>query len=468
MSDPREGSCEPNRLASAVLAARARDGRSARGGPAAPPSARPTPTPRLAGRTIAGRYEILGLAGRGGLSRVFRVRHTSLGKQFALKVMNADLSGDEERRALFYREAQVASALMHPNVVSVVDFGEDETAGAYMVMEYVEGESLAERLHRHRRGLPPKVFCDVLLQLAEALHYIHTEGVIHGDIKAENAICWRVQRSSRRPWQLKILDFGLAFLESSDTLPATVGGTPEYIAPERLRGAPPHVATDIYSLGILGYELLTGNVPFTGETEQVIEQQLYADPPPISARRGEPVDKRIDALIRRAIAKDPSARHDGMEAFLYELRTVMDMLGISHRPRVMSATAPAPARDVKQAAAAAAFQRAPFGMAGINVDGAVVVGNRAFAKFLTGDKRAPIPEDALLSSRLLEHYPSLLRDLRRVHVKGVKARKELVIPGRDGSQRRLTVVMAPGDGSALGDVHVTVLAGHFEDEVAAP
>lgn len=433
-----------------------------------PVSSRPTPTPRLAGKTIANRYEVLGLAGRGGFSRVFHVRHTRLRKEFALKVLNADLSGDDQRRAVFYREAQVASALVHPNVVSIVDFGEDASTGAFMVMEYIEGDSLAERLRRHPRGLPVKVVCEVLLQLAEALHYIHSEGVIHGDIKAENAICWRLPTSRKRRWQIKILDFGLAFLKSSDALPAEVGGTPEYLAPERLAGAAPDVATDLYSLGILGYELLTGGLPFTGEAEQVLQQQLHASPPPINSCRPEPVDERLESLIWRAMAKNPRDRHETMGAFLYELRTVMDMLGINDRTRVMSASAAAPTREPHHAAAEAGFQRAPFGMAGINVDGAVVVANRAFAKFLTGDKDAPIREDALLSSRLLEHYPSLFRDIRSVYVKGVKARQELVIPRRDGSQSPLTVVMAPGEDKTLGDVHLTVLPGHFKHGVAGP
>jgi hypothetical protein len=425
------------------------------------PTADPRSTAKLLGSRIDGRYKIVGLAGRGGLGRVFRVEHVVLGKPFALKLLNADLTQDEERRERFYREAKVASSLMHPNVVSVVDFGEDEVAGAFMVMEFLEGESLGERLRRHPRGLPIKMFCEVLSQLAEALHYIHAEGVIHGDIKAENVICWQLTGTSRRRLQVKLLDFGFAFLSSSDDLPATVGGTPEYIAPERLEGAPPHALSDIYSLGVLAYELLTGDVPFRGETRSVLEQHLCAPPPPIELARGEPVDERIDALIRRALAKEPDDRQVSMAAFLYELRTLTDMLGMSDRPRRGAMNASEGARERRTRAAAAGFDHAPFGMAGINVDGAIVVANAPFAKFLTGDRRTELTEDALLASSLLALYPSFLRDLRRVHVKGVKTRKSLVVPRKDGTERPLTVLLAPGT-AGFGDVHVTVLAGHLD------
>jgi eukaryotic-like serine/threonine-protein kinase len=418
-------------------------------------------TGRLVGARIDGRYQIVGLAGRGGLGRVFLVEHVALGKKFALKLMNADLTHDDERRELFYREAKVASALMHPHVVSVVDFGEDPVAGAFMVMEFLEGESLAERLRRHPRGLPLKVFFDVLKQLAEALHYIHSEGVIHGDIKADNVICWKLSSTSRRRWQIKVLDFGLAFLSSSDDLPATVGGTPEYIAPERLEGAPPHASSDIYSLGVLAYELLTGDLPFRGDTKRVLQQQMYTPPPPIAVRRGEPVDERIEALLQRALAKKPADRHDSMEAFLYELRTLTDMLGMSERQGRRTMNPSGGERDRRLRAAAAGFDHAPFGMAGINVDGAIVVANAPFAKFLTGHPDSELAEDALLASSLLELYPSFLRDLRRVHVKGIKTRRSLIVPRPDGTQRPLTVLMAPG-GAGFGEVHVTVLAGHLD------
>ena len=424
-------------------------------------------TGKLLGATIDGRYHIVGLAGRGGLGRVFRVQHAALGKQFALKLLNADLSRDTERRELFYREAKVASALMHPSVVSVVDFGEDEVAGAFMVMEFLSGESLAKKLARHPRGLSLRVFCEVLLQLGEALRYIHSQGVIHGDIKAENVICWREDGATRRGWRVKILDFGLSLLESSDELPASVGGTPEYIAPERLEGDPPHPSADIYSLGVLAYELITGTVPFRGDTKKILQQQIDAPPPPIDVRRGEPIDDRLDALIARALAKSPDERHESMEAFLYELRTAMDMLGFTERPRRLGMSA-APESDRRARAAVAGFDYAPFGMAGINVDGTIVVANAPFAKFLTGHKRSDLAEDALLASPLLELYPSFLRDLRRVHVKSVKARKLLALPRSEGSPRPITVLMAPGDGDALGDVHVTVIAGQLEADSTAP
>ena len=419
-------------------------------------------TGRLTGATIADRYQIIGLSGRGGLGRVFRVKHTVLGKQFALKLMNAHLHDDPERRELFYREAKVASALMHPNIVSVVDFGEDEVAGAYMVMEYLAGESLAERLRHHRHGIPVKAFCEVMHQLAEALHYIHREGVVHGDIKSDNVICWRDHSASRRRWQIKLLDFGLAFQESEETMPSTVGGTPEYIAPERLDGSLPHPAADIYALGILGYELLTGRVPFEGNVNDILHQQICAQPPPIASQRGEAVDERVDSLIQRAIRKSPSERHPTMESFIYELRTVMDMLGMRRRrPGIRASMAPdrSQGHGERSGRAASAFDTAPFPMAVIDVTGAIAVANREFAKFLTGDRDAELGEDALLSSDFVAFYPKFLRHLRWVHVNGTKTKKEVVVGSTERSAETLTFLMAPARAKDLGDVHVTVIPG---------
>lgn len=429
-----------------------RSKRSARGDPA-------LSTGRLTGVTIGERYQIVGLSGRGGLGRVFRVKHTMLGKHFALKLMNAHLHDDPQRRDLFYREAKVASALMHPNVVSVVDFGEDEVAGAFMVMEYLDGESLTERLRRHPRGVPIKVFCDVMLQLAEALHYIHTQGVVHGDIKSDNVICSRIHGSSRRQWQIKLLDFGLAFQESSHELPDTVGGTPEYLAPERLRGAPPHSSTDLYSLGVLSWQLLTGEVPFRGEVREVLEKQLRDDPPPIEEVRGEAVDERVGALIRRALAKEPAERQASTSAFLYELRTVTEMLGVRSRRPTMRGALVQDHRDGAEAKRrAAAFESAPFPMAGINIDGSISVANSQFVKFLTGDRSASLTDSGLLRSELVEIYPEFLRDLRRVHVRDSKLRKEVWVRADEGG-RPLTFLMAPARRDDAGDVHVTVIAG---------
>ena len=415
----------------------------------------------LVGVIVAGRYELEEPIGHGGLGRVFRAKHVVLGKEFALKILNTTLSGDSVRRERFYHEAQLASSMMHPNIVSVVDFGEDELVGAFMVMEYVQGEPLSARLERYPSGLPVKVVCDVIRQLSDALRHVHRRDVAHGDIKPDNVLCYQVSviGSKRRQWQVKLVDFGMAFLRTSNEDPGEIGGTPAYIAPERIQGDAPSASSDLYSLGLVAYELLTGAVPFAGTTQEVLFAQLESEPPPIGERRGEEVDERVDQLVRRAIAKDPAKRHESIDAFIYELRTVMHMLGMTDRKWSMSTTGIERTADRRLVAAAAGFDLAPYPMAGINVDGAIVVANTEFARFLTGDGSATLSADALFSSPLYELYPTLLRDLRRVHVSGARRHKLLAVEKR-GERTQLRFTMSPGRSGSFGDVHVTVIAEH--------
>ncbi|MBI4512108.1 MAG: serine/threonine protein kinase [Deltaproteobacteria bacterium] len=405
---------------------------------------------------VAGRYRIEEPIGEGGMGRVFRVRHRRLGKSFALKLMRTAFSGDSRARELFYREARLASSLSHPNIVSVIDFGEDPTLGAFMVMELLDGESLSMRL-RSEGTFPLKLALDAVHQIAEALHYIHQRQIVHCDIKPDNILLCQVPGTERRKWVVKLLDFGLARIGTGGSrTSAMIDGTPEYMAPERIRGHSPSPSMDIYGLGVLCYELLTGRLPFRGSISQVMEAHIKQAPPPLSKYLKEPIDERAEALVMRALSKSPGERQKDMAAFIYELRTLMDMLGFGRRRAVTQAPrAVVTASDRRTNAARVGFDQSPLPMAGLNLDGTVVVANRSFVLFLTGESDTTVEGTNVRESRLLEVYPEFMGDMRHAHIEGSPSTRILRLRSHDGAPVNLMLWMVPGAENA-GDVHVTI------------
>src|SRR5687767_2957425 len=216
--------------------------------------------------TVGGRYALDGRLGEGGMGCVYRARHLQLGKAFALKLISPAFALDAVARARFNQEAKLASEISHPNIVSVVDYGEDSELGAYMVMELVDGEPLI-----NEGGAPMAVrrVCDILGQIADALDHIHRRGIIHGDVKADNIMLTAESNGARRRRVARLLDFGLA--RRPDGIEEDqISGSPHYLAPERAAGGPPSVAADIYALGVLGYLMLTGTLPFEGNVVEIL------------------------------------------------------------------------------------------------------------------------------------------------------------------------------------------------------
>ncbi len=283
------------------------------------------------GDLVGGKYLVEGQIGRGGMGRVLRARHQALGKPFALKLIKAPIATDPKIREMFYREAKLASSLSHENICSIVDFGIDERFGLFMVMELLEGQTLFHRIY-HKGRFAPKVACDVIWQIAEALRYIHGQSIIHGDVKSENILLTRTPERRRVP---KLLDFGLARASVNPEV-GGIEGTPEYLAPERIYGGAPTQVSDIYALGLLFYELLAGGLPFRGSIEQVFRMQIEQQVPRVSVQLEGTIDERVDDIIARATAKDPGARHADVGGFMYELRTLMNMLGMPLPGRVRS------------------------------------------------------------------------------------------------------------------------------------
>ena len=348
-------------------------------------------------QTVGGRYALEQTLGRAG--RVFRARHLQLGKTFALEVVAPAFAGDEDARRRFQQEARRASELSHPGLVPVVDFGEDPGLGAYMVSELVEGLPLASEPlpFSLRRAL------DVLGQLADVLEHVHRRGLVHGDLRAESIIMVPDTTKGGRRQLARMLDVGLAQRYTHGN-PA-----PAYLAPERIGGAQPTVGSDVYALGVLGFQLLTGKLPFTGSVADVLLAQVYEKPPTIGDARGEPVDETVEAFIARALAKHPDERHRSAAAFRHELNSVLELLIMHRRMRTSDMLEPINARE---AAVHMLFEHTGIAQAVVSSSGLIGVANRAFAR-LVGE-RGNVEGFDLTEMTLFAQVPELLRIIKGV------------------------------------------------------
>jgi predicted Ser/Thr protein kinase len=336
---------------------------------------------------IGGRYQILSRIGQGGMGKVYKVKHAHLSRTFALKIISNQVAETDEARELFYREARFASAMSHPNITSVVDFGEDEKVGMFMVMELVEGEALNRILFREKQ-LSPRKACDIVLQVAEALHYIHKQGVVHCDIKTENILIFEEEHEGKRnKTVIKLLDFGLARSLNASRASTSLSGTPHYVAPERIRGEPASPASDVYGAGILLYELVTGQVPWDGAVQKILAGHLEERPKSPSLLVEGGIDPALETLIFHALAKRPSDRHKDMAAFIYELKTVMDMMGFGRRARQGPAkrvVIEQRSQNTRDELARLAFDACRLPLALMTPQGVIVRANPAFARFVMG------------------------------------------------------------------------------------
>ncbi|MFH2005780.1 MAG: protein kinase [bacterium] len=365
-------------------------------------------------RTIADRYRVLERIATGGMARIYKVRHINLGKIFALKVVDRQSEAAKRLEQLFFREAQVAGVMDHPNLVGVTDFGLDDELGAYIVMEYLKGETLHARLRGlgdNRQPLHLSAALEIGLQIAEALHYMHSQNVIHCDIKSENIFLCQQQKEHRQRILVKLIDFGLSRSRSSglQLAKAEVGGTPEYMAPELIKGRAPQPSMDIYSLGVLFYEMLTRRLPFTGALEEVVAAQLMHEPIPPSQMLGEPLDERVEAFIMKALAKDPTQRSESMGQVIFELRTLMEMLDF--RDGRTSRGKPGPrAADPPLAHFRGFFDRSPCPMFQLDPQARIITANRAFRHFVGVSKREMVGR-LIDTTRLAYVYPNVVADI---------------------------------------------------------
>jgi hypothetical protein len=390
---------------------------------------------------IAGRYRIVQRIGQGGMGKVYKVTHAHLSRTFALKIIS-EPEDTVDTRDLFYREARFASAMSHPNITQVVDFGEDEKVGMFMVMELVEGEPLNKMLFEQKR-LSVRVGCEIALQVAEALHYIHQNNVVHCDIKTENILVGEDASGKRRKLHIKLLDFGLARSLTASRTTTTLSGTPHYVAPERIRGEPATPASDVYGLGILLYEMLTGRVPWDGAVENILQGHLEQEPLPPSQLIDTGLDPAVESLVMHALAKSPAERHKDMAAFIYELRTVIDMLGFGRRSRgpsrriVIERTSDS-SRDVN---ARLAFDGCRLPLALVDADGIVLSANPAFARFVMG-VTVEIEGMPVSGTPLAAAWTSSAGDITRT-LTGQPVRRIIEIGVGEGEIRRLLLWLDP-------------------------
>jgi len=274
--------------------------------------------------TKIGRYEIIERVGRGGMGAVYLGRDPVLDREVAIKVMSADFAADEGSRPRFYREARAAAKLQHRNIVTIFEFGEeDETP--FIVMEFLRGLDLAKRM----RTEPPLALeqkLEVIAELCTGLHFAHEQGVIHRDVKPANI--WLVPDGS-----VKLLDFGIAkFSSSTMTRQGSVFGSISYMSPEQVTGGEVDGRADIFSAGVVLYELLTGKKPFAGDSPTAVLARIMDDEPASVADLPPDTPKPLAAAVLKALQKDREKRYRHAADFGADLRLVRSALTATTEP----------------------------------------------------------------------------------------------------------------------------------------
>jgi eukaryotic-like serine/threonine-protein kinase len=304
----------------------------------------------LLGTTIDGRYEVIGLVGEGGMGTVYEVRHTMLGRAFAMKVLRRDMAREGDLAARFINEAKATGSIKHPHIVSITDFGRLVDTTPFFVMEMLVGRTLAQVL-KESGALEMTRAHSILSQMSGALAQAHEAGVIHRDLKPENVFLARPAGGSLvgAPDDVKVVDFGAAKVLGSSRITKTgiVFGTPHYMSPEQASGQPVDHRADIYALGVIMYEMLTGRVPFEAETYMgVLTQHMFVRPKPPSTVRPDRADQlgALEDIALRALEKRPEDRYQTMHGLAADLEKAArgEDIARSLRP---SSLRPPPASD---------------------------------------------------------------------------------------------------------------------------
>ncbi|HEY3922351.1 MAG TPA: Stk1 family PASTA domain-containing Ser/Thr kinase [Gaiellaceae bacterium] len=275
------------------------------------------------GKQFDGRYLIERRLGSGGMADVYLAEDQELGRRVALKLLNERHANDDQFVERFRREAQSAAGLNHPNIVSIFDRGQAEGT-YYIAMEYLDGRTLKELLVRNG-PTPIPIAIDYARQILSAVSFAHRNGIVHRDIKPHNIVV-------RKDGRLKVTDFGIARSGASQMTEAgSIVGTAQYLSPEQARGAPVDARSDLYSLGIVLYEMLTGKVPFSGDAPvEIAMKHLTAIPEPPSKLRSD-VPHDLDAIVMRALAKDPDQRYSSAEEMDADLARVARGVAVSSK-----------------------------------------------------------------------------------------------------------------------------------------
>lgn len=331
-----------------------------------------TPTDKLVGRVLEGKYRLEQKLGAGAMGAVYRAVDAS-GGPCAVKVLQHEAVADAALRERFEREARALFALRHPNVLEVRDYGVDNGL-PYLVMELLQGRTLEDMVVEHTPD--PQTGIELAKDVLRGLAFAHDKGVLHRDLKTENVFCqWDGQR-----WRAKLLDFGLVKFQDEDkwgsgkklTMQGAVFGSPAYMSPEQATGAPMTTRSDVYSAGVVLYEMITGAWPFEADNQvEMLRMHLMQAPPPlISKREGLQIRAELDAIVQKALAKKADQRFATAGEMLAALEAIPTPAAWIDpgRPSMVAAPLPPPTMPPQQPIVQAPMQAAPAaGSGGTNL-----------------------------------------------------------------------------------------------------
>jgi serine/threonine-protein kinase len=293
-----------------------------------------------AGQTVNDKYEVIESLGQGGMNDAYKARDRATGRLVVLKIPFTSLIGDPATYSRYQRELEIGKRLHHPNIQRLLDEGRLDGVSPYLVLEFVEGTLLREYLRQHA-PLPVDETVRIAVQLAEALQYCHEHGVVHRDLKPENIL---IQADGT----VKLVDFGIALLQGARRLTfrrLTTGfGTPDYMAPEQVQGDRGDARTDVYALGVMLYEMLTGEVPYQGDSPLAVMSQRVTTDAPLLRRKRPDLPPALEAVVWRALRREPAERYPSMAALEHDL-THLDAVEIPDYPADASGRAPRVSRE---------------------------------------------------------------------------------------------------------------------------
>lgn len=276
---------------------------------------------QLVGRVIAGKYKIDSLLGEGGMAQVFKATHQGLDRAVVIKIMHSGLPSMDTALKRFEQECKVTAKIDHPNVVSVFDVGTIEGRRPYLVMEFIQGESMRDFLDREV-SMEVHDATNVMVQVCSGLFEAHSQGIVHRDLKPENIM---LRQHRDRPDWVKIVDFGIAHLKQGGQRLTRTGiaiGTVDYMSPEYLSDKPIDHRSDVYALGVILYELIAGRCPFVAETaEAIMAKHLWGQPMPLSHYRPDlTAGCMFDKIAERALEKEPDNRYQSVSEMKSDLQ----------------------------------------------------------------------------------------------------------------------------------------------------
>jgi len=281
----------------------------------------------LVGTTVAGRYDIESVLGAGGMGVVYRARQITMNRAVAVKLLHPHYSSNPHAVGRFEREMQATARIEHPNTIRVYDYGETEKKQLFLAMEFLAGRTLAKAIQQDERPMPVERLLKIAIQIGKALTAAHSEGVVHRDLKPDNVML--LDQYGERDF-VKVLDFGIArFVEADEgaqqlTAEGAVVGTPAYMSPEQATGAPPDFRTDLYSLGIMLFEMATGAVPFDAPTTvSLMVKHVQEAPPRPSEMVPNHIPPALEQLILQCLEKDPKARPSSSEEVVRRLEACL-------------------------------------------------------------------------------------------------------------------------------------------------